>query len=60
MKELIALAKAKSGAINVGASGNGTTNHLAGEDAAPAKTPARVLNITSFVPTWRTRHDSNV
>ncbi|WP_183235826.1 hypothetical protein [Bradyrhizobium sp. CIR18] len=60
MKELIALAKAKSGAINVGASGNGTTNHLAGEGAAPAKTPARVLNITSFVPTWRTRHDSNV
>ncbi|WP_146101343.1 tripartite tricarboxylate transporter substrate-binding protein [Bradyrhizobium sp. AC87j1] len=33
MKELIALAKAKAGAINVGASGNGTTNHLAGEGA---------------------------
>src|SRR5215468_12777601 len=31
VKELIALAKAKPGAINFGSSGIGTTNHLAGE-----------------------------
>jgi tripartite-type tricarboxylate transporter receptor subunit TctC len=31
VKELIALAKAKPGTINFGSSGNGTTNHLAGE-----------------------------
>jgi tripartite-type tricarboxylate transporter receptor subunit TctC len=31
VKELIALAKAKPGSINFGSSGNGSTNHLAGE-----------------------------
>jgi tripartite-type tricarboxylate transporter receptor subunit TctC len=31
VKELIALAKAKPGTINFGSSGNGSTNHLAGE-----------------------------
>jgi tripartite-type tricarboxylate transporter receptor subunit TctC len=31
VKELIALAKAKPGVINFGSSGNGSTNHLAGE-----------------------------
>jgi tripartite-type tricarboxylate transporter receptor subunit TctC len=31
VSELIALAKAKPGTINFGSSGNGTTNHLAGE-----------------------------
>jgi tripartite-type tricarboxylate transporter receptor subunit TctC len=31
VSELIALAKAKPGSINFGSSGNGTTNHLAGE-----------------------------
>jgi tripartite-type tricarboxylate transporter receptor subunit TctC len=31
VKELIALAKAKPGVLNFGSSGNGSTNHLAGE-----------------------------
>lgn len=31
VKELVALAKAKPGTINFGSSGNGSTNHLAGE-----------------------------
>lgn len=31
LKDLIALAKAKPGTINFGSSGNGSTNHLAGE-----------------------------
>jgi tripartite-type tricarboxylate transporter receptor subunit TctC len=31
VEELIALAKAKPGALNFGSSGNGSTNHLAGE-----------------------------
>jgi tripartite-type tricarboxylate transporter receptor subunit TctC len=31
VKDLIALAKAKPGSINFGSSGNGSTNHLAGE-----------------------------
>ena len=31
VKELIALAKAKPGTLNFGSSGNGSTNHLAGE-----------------------------